>query len=225
MEMPGAIRRFIKRTPLLYRPAKRMRDQRAKDLLCRRSTDLCIEGYESSGNSFSYAILRVANGKLRIAHHCHSVANLKLALHYGVPAVCLIRHPEAAISSRLARFGGTREDAVREYIDFHRFILRHIDSLVIVTFEELTQDTQRFLERLRQEAAVDLPFDDVEELKERAVRRMKERSSLWGAPEVISLPLETRETSKAQIQQELRNCPDYREAVAVWERIIQHTRS
>ena len=101
--LPVRTRLFIKRTPWLYRPAKHLADRHAKGKLCDATTDLCIEGYQSSGNSFSFGILRHASSKLRIAHHCHSVANLRLALDYGVPTVCLIRDPKSAIPRARSR--------------------------------------------------------------------------------------------------------------------------
>ena len=222
--LPVRTRLFIKRTPWLYRPAKRLTDRRAKGKLCNATTDLCIEGYQSSGNSFSFAILRHANDSLRLAHHCHSVANLQLALNYGVPTVCLIRDPESAISSRVSRFGGDLEDAVLGYVDFYRFALKHIDRLIIVTFEELTQNPQGFLEKLSREIGLDFPLENVEELKEWAIGSVREWSEKRGNPDRISLPLESRGRTKARIQQDMRNCRYFPDAIAIWQQIMQRVK-
>ena len=45
----------------------------------------------------------------------------------------------------------------------YRFALKHIDRLIIVTFEELTQNTQGFLERLTRETGLEFQFRNVEE--------------------------------------------------------------
>ncbi len=223
--LPLRTRLYIKRTPWLYRLAKQLRDPRARHLLCDKSTDICIEGYPSSGNSFSLSILRQSNQSIRIAHHCHSVANLQLALDYGIPAVCLIRHPESAISSRLARFGGNVEEALREYIDFYEFALRHIDRLVVVTFEEVTQDTAGLLKRLDRETGLNLACGNIEDLKKKSLKRINEWQEANGIPGRAPLPLAEREEAKAKIQQEIRQSRYHREAVAIWQRVMERVGS
>ncbi|MEX2451511.1 MAG: hypothetical protein WD407_11700 [Rhodospirillales bacterium] len=218
-DLPVHARLFVKRTPLLYRSAKRLTGRGARDHLCDRTTDLCIEGYPSSGNSFSYAVLRLANERLRIAHHCHSVANLELALGYAIPAVCLIRDPENAITSRLARFGGDLRDAVLEYVDFYDFTLRHLDRLTVVTFEEVTQHTGVFLDRVARESGLPFAVEDVEALKPRAVAYLKQWTAKHGDPEKISLPVASRELSKAEFREAVRSERHFPDARRLWERI------
>ncbi len=221
LNLPLRTRFYIKRTPWLYRLAKRLKDRRAKSLLCDRTTDLCIEGYPASGNLFSFALLHHANNSLRIAHHCHSVANLKFAFKYDVPAACLIRHPESAISSRLARFGGNLEYAVLDYTDFYGFVLQHADRLTIGTFEELTQNTGEWLGRLAQETGLAFSLENVEDMKEKATRGIREWHEKHGIPEKLPLPLAEREETKVRIRQEIRNCRYYPDAVVIWQRVTQ----
>jgi hypothetical protein len=220
-DLPAYARLFVKRTPSLYRPAKRLAGHGDAGQLCDRTTDLCIEGYPSSGNSFSFALLRIANDRLRIAHHCHSVANFRLALGYGVPAVCLIRDPEDAIASRLARFKGNLRSSVLEYIDFYDFALEHRDRLTIVTFEELTGNTAAFLERVAQASGQTFDLTDIERLKQKAVAYITRWSKQHGDPERISLPSSRREISKAQLRESIRGHRRFRDARCLWEEITR----
>lgn len=207
---------YVKRSPWLYRVAKRLTGRGAADHLCDRHTELCIEGYPSSGNSFSFAVLRLANPRLRIAHHCHSVANLEIALTHGIPAVCLIRNPADAIASRLARFGGNPRDAVAEYVDFYEFAAVRRDRLTIVTFEEVTRRTRDFLARLERECGVELPVADMGALEQAARDYMTRWSARRGVSDRVSLPVAERERAKQRLVAAIRAAPDFAKAEALW---------
>ena len=212
-------RLFVKRTPWLYRPAKRLTGRGAPDHLSDRATDLCIEGYPSSGNSFSFAVLCLANPKIRIAHHCHSVANFQLALSYGVPAVCLIRRPEDAIASRVARFEGRIRSAILEYVSFYDFVFARLDELTVVTFDEVTRHTDVFLDRVAR--ATGLPFDvgDIEQLRNSAADYMTRWTAQNAKPENISLPRTARDRAKAAIRDEIIGTEPFGKARLLWREI------
>jgi hypothetical protein len=224
-DMPTQARLFVKRTPWLYRPAKRLTGRGAADHLCDRATDLCIEGYPSSGNSFSFAVLCRANGGLRIAHHCHSVANFQLAFDYGIPAVCLIRRPEDAIASRLARFQGAMRSAILEYVSFYDFVLAHRDRLTVVTFDEVTRHTGIFLDRVAQATGLPFDTDDIAQIRESATDYMTRWTERNAEPENISLPRAERDRAKAKLLDEIRGTPPFGHAQLLWRRITCHSPS
>lgn len=209
-------RLWIKRTPWLYRSAKRLTGRGAADHLCTRDSDLCIEGYPSSGNSFSFALLRFSDPDLRIAHHCHSVANLAIALSYGVPAVCLIREPTDAIASRLARFGGDVQSAVVEYIDFYRFAVRHRDRLTIVTFDEVTREPMTFLTRIERACGRRFAIADAADLDRRAREYMTRWTRRNDDVIRVSLPVAQRERDKARMYDAIVRSSRFADAQALW---------
>jgi hypothetical protein len=217
--MATQARLLVKRTPWLYRPAKRLTGRGARDHLCTSDTELCIEGYPSSGNSFSFALLRLANGRVRIAHHCHSVANLRIAIGYGVPAICLIRDPGDAIASRLARFDGRLREAVIEYIDFYRFAAARRDRLTIVTFDELVGDAGRFLARVRRASGLPFAVDDIDALERAARQYMTRWSARQGEPGRISLPRAGRDAAKLKLRDAILAAPGFADARALWREL------
>ena len=111
-----------------------------------------------------------------------------------------------------------------EYVDFYRFVLKHTDRVIIVTFEELTQNTDGFLERLTRETGLEFQFRNVEELKERAMRDIRESSEKRENPDRISFPLESRGRVKARIQQDMRNCRYFPDAIAIWQQVMQRVK-
>ena len=217
--LPTRARLYVKRTPWLYRTAKRVTGRGAADHLCDRRTDLCIEGYPSSGNSFSFAVLRLAGPRLRIAHHCHSAANLGIALGYGIPAICLIRNPEDAIASRLARFDGRARDAVLEYVDFYAFAEARRDRLTFVTFDQVTRRTGEFLARVERECGLAFDVDDVAGLRQAATDYMTRWTARNADPARISLPVAGRERAKDGLRAAIRAAPRFAAADALWRRL------
>ena len=213
------LRLFIKRTPFLYRIAKHLRDERAEELLCNRNSDLCLEGYSSSGNSFTYNLLLRLNPSIRIGHHCHSVANIKLALAYGVPAVFLVRHPESAVSSRVVRFGVDVGQALIEYVDFYEYVRKNADRIIVVRFEDIVNDTAGSVCRIAEASRIEFNLDDLEAKKTEALAYLDEWSRKRGIPERASLPRDEREKKKAFIRDRLHTSSHYRRAEQLWKEV------
>lgn len=125
--------------PAIYYSLKRIR--KGGQHLCRKDTDLCLEGYPSSANSFGFNVLEMLCPQVNIAHHSHAVAGLKVALQNNVPTVIIVRNPADAVASRLARFSDNMTVCLVEYVSFYRFVRDHSADLTVVTFEELTERT------------------------------------------------------------------------------------
>jgi hypothetical protein len=52
-----------------------------------RTTEIVIEGYPRSGNTFAVVAFRLAQGReIEIAHHLHAAAQIKRAARLDVPA-------------------------------------------------------------------------------------------------------------------------------------------
>lgn len=112
--------------------------------LADRGSELCIEGYPSSGNTFAEMTVAGAWPGLRIATHRHCIAAVKRALELGVPTVVLIREPYDAIASCVVRFGMPLRRAVQEYRHFHEW-LGGEPRPALVDFDRLLRDPNAFL--------------------------------------------------------------------------------
>jgi len=103
---PHTLRRraktFVGARPRLFFPLFRPRPA-FDDLLVTESTDVCIEGFPRSANSFAVGAFRHAQPEpVQVAHHTHVPANAMRACAWGIPTVALIRSPYDAIVSRIA---------------------------------------------------------------------------------------------------------------------------
>jgi hypothetical protein len=135
------VRRPLARTPYVWDAAMALRpDKRAT--LARRDTALVIEGFLRSGNTFSVAAFRIANGdQPHLGRHLHGAPHILRAARLGLPALVLIREPADAVASYLVRRPSLRpDDALVEYLDFYRTCWRVREQFVVGVFDDVVSD-------------------------------------------------------------------------------------
>lgn len=105
-------------------------------------TEVVIEGFQRSGNTFAVIGFQLAQGRtLRIAHHLHAAAQVVAATRMGIPTLVLIREPvESAISHMLREPCITERQALSSWIRFYEGVLPHRDRFVVGEFGAVTAD-------------------------------------------------------------------------------------
>jgi hypothetical protein len=144
--LPGRMRHVVRSRisehPALYLPFARRKYRGPSPAVVDRNTQMVIEGYPASANTFAvYAFQMVQRAPVRLAHHLHAPAQLITAAKQHLPTLVVIREPEDAIISQLileshvtARWG------LVSYIRFYSCLLRYRSSFVVGDFDEVTQD-------------------------------------------------------------------------------------
>ena len=174
------VKTFLGARPTLLFPLFRLRPAFI-DLLVTRSTDLCVEGFPRSANSFAVGAVQHAQPQpIDIAHHTHVPANAMRACEYGIPTVVLIRPPYDAIVSQIAlakavRSAETASESPRQRItfaawvhawrSFYRSLVpdRDHDRLLVVPFAAAIRDMGQVIECVNARFGTDLvPFDHTE---------------------------------------------------------------
>lgn len=120
-------------------------------------TELVIDGYTRSATTFAvYAFQLTQDRPVRLAHHLHAPAQLIEAARRGLPAVALIRRPQAAILSQLLRepYVALR-DAVLAYARFYERLMAYRDSFVIGEFGQVTEDFGAVIKQLNERFGTD----------------------------------------------------------------------
>ena len=209
---------FLTQRPLLY-PWLQMLRGRDSGEYCRPDTDLCIEGFESSANTFVHSVFRILDENLAIAHHKHVVANLKRALHYEIPTLIMYRDPAEAIPSLVSRFRPEIEEAPLRYINFYQYVLDHTDEFMLVSFEEATSDIGAVIDRVSGAWDFQFPAVDSEEIEQKAKRRIEAWTERHGHPDRISLPREDRNRVKEDIRARLPETDGFAKAEKVYARL------
>ncbi len=138
----GVIHYIAGKHPALFYPLFRLRGGYGMRNPVRRDTDLVIEGYPRSGNTFALLAFRLSQHQpVKTADHFHVPAQVMLAARYGVPACVLIRDPEDVVRSLVVKYPFIRpKDALRGYRSFYRACLRYRDHFVAASFDQVTSD-------------------------------------------------------------------------------------
>jgi hypothetical protein len=114
-----------------------------------RETQICIEGFPRSANSYTVVAFRLANPNVKIAHHLHVPAQLIRAAQQGIPAVLLVRDPLEAVASFLVFQNSSDADLyLQTYIRFHRHLRNLADSFVVADFLTATQNVNAIVRAL-----------------------------------------------------------------------------
>jgi hypothetical protein len=117
-----------------------------------RDTQLVIEGFPRSGNSFARRAFVVAqNGSFdttRIAHHLHVPAQVVQAARWQIPTLVLIRRPRDAVLSFALWDPISVDQALRYYVSFYETVEKYRDAYVLGLFEEVTEDFGQVIKRM-----------------------------------------------------------------------------
>jgi hypothetical protein len=174
---------FLERFPSAYLFAIRLFYRRLGDSQVQRivgeSTQLVIEGFPRSANSFAHRAFRLAQYEgqkkpllemlfdkpMDIATHSHSASQVIAGCRRGLPTLVLIREPRDAIASwKALDLENAKRDSkrdtplahssltyyIRYYIKFHKSIYPYRDQFVLATFEEVTRDYGKVIGRLNE---------------------------------------------------------------------------
>lgn len=120
----------------------------------RPGTDLVVEGFPGSANSYLRAWIHFANSGCHVTSHQHSPAVLRRAIADRRPLVVVARPPVDAVASALLRFpemGAWPEGPrrlFRRYVRTYRPVLRHPEGAVVATFDQATGDPAGVLARV-----------------------------------------------------------------------------
>lgn len=81
---------YIRQYPTLFFSILSFK-KKYKNLLVNEDTDIVIEGYPRSANTFAVAAFEITQGKpVKIARHTHAVAQLKRATRLKKPTLVII---------------------------------------------------------------------------------------------------------------------------------------
>jgi hypothetical protein len=200
-----------------------------------RTTEIVIEGYPRSGNTFAVVAFRQAQGReIKMAHHLHAAAQIKRAARLGVPAIMLIREPSEAILSVVVRDPHVSvRYALRSYIRFYSTVLPYLEKTVVAPFAAVTSDLASIIRivNTRYETAFKefVPTEDALNSVRQTVEWMAQRDSQVTGVDYslgLALPSEQRRRAKDARRTEYldeRNKPLRVTAESLYERVMRYS--
>ncbi len=191
-------------------------------------TQLVIEGFPRSGNSFArVAFNRAQRGKVRIAHGLHVPAQVIRAARWQIPTLVLIRKPRDAILSLVVRDPISIDQALKYYLSFYRTVEKYRDAYVLGLFEEVTEDYGEVIRRINDRFGTTFSIfrhneRNVNQVLARIERKSRRRYGETHWETKVSRPSAVKEEIKHELGYELENPKRRRliaEAEAVYDRL------
>jgi hypothetical protein len=216
---------YVKQSRLLYTIYSKVK---MEGFFVEPDTDICIEGFPRSGNTFLCKLVKELNPDLKTANHKHSVGHIKHAFYLNKPVVILIRDPLDAITSELIRYSGDGKKiskhlyTINRYIQFYDYVSKVSNQVILVTFAELTQDTERVLYELERKYALWEAHVDYGRVAQEVLNKMKSKineDNLY----VNSAPTELRDKIKIEVKDNLKKMypRELRQAYSVYYRVLE----
>ena len=192
-------------------------------------TQMVIEGFPRSGNSFArVAFNKAQKGKVRIAHGLHVPAQVIRAARWRIPTMVLIRKPKDAVLSFAIRDPISVDQALRYYLSFYKTVETYRNAYVLGRFEEVTQDYGQLIERINQKFGTTFSLfrhdeQNVNKIFARMEKRYRERYGETHWETKVPRPSTTKEKMKHEVEYDLENPKTRRlfvEAEAVYHRLV-----
>ena len=180
-----------------------------------RATEVSIEGFLRSGNTFTVIAFQHAQpSQVSIAHHVHAAGAVIAAARMGTPTIVLIRPPEESVLSYVTRWPElTIGHALRGYIRFYAPLVPYRDDFVIGRFDEVTTDLGMVIRRVNKRFGTSFAsFEPTEE----NLRAVQDELDRWDANTYqhggqLELgrgrPTEEKEAAKATLRARYRGRP------------------
>jgi len=209
--------------PSIYLPFARRKYKDPSPEVIGPATQVVIDGYTRSASTFAvYAFQLAQEQPVPMAHHLHAPAQLIAAAKAELPTIAVIREPEAAVLSHVAREPdvGLR-DALWSYARFYSRLLPYRSGFVVADFDEITTDFGAVTRHLNAQFGTSYgEFEHTADNVERCLALMKERSKLpqallafesgtatldeaWEA--IRAMPAESREQPDAWVPSDRRS--------------------
>jgi hypothetical protein len=216
--------------PSIYLPiVRRMRSSRQRFI--EPGTELVIEGFPRSGNTFTQAAFEFAQQRpVRTAHHLHAPAQVIEAVRHGIPTLIVIRPARNAVvawamtDTRL----GLRQ-VLWSYLRYHRAIEPYVGECLVARFDQVTSDLAAVIRRINRRFSTE--FDEFPHTPENVERvfailraiaksRIPDRLGFENIPD----PQAPREAQRKLLLEQFDLLPDgmRREADRLYERLAQH---
>ncbi|MEM9311118.1 MAG: hypothetical protein AAGA34_06695 [Pseudomonadota bacterium] len=205
------------RNPLVFRLVASVRNRQLGLLRwVTPDTDLLIEGFPRSANTFFMRIIRAATGEdLRIASHLHRPEQIEMAMRYGVPGVIIFREPLECVASLVVR---NPDYAVRDSLmRYKRFceaaLASDPNTTLVLDFEDVTRAPEVFAKAVLAHFGFDhTPIDA--DLITHATRDTRE------AKMTSSLPNPEKDAKKAEVYSAIRADPTFATTAALFEEVM-----
>jgi hypothetical protein len=186
--------------------------QRRSELFPFPGTDLLVEGFPRSANTFVLHALKWSNPEFQFASHQHACGPVKYAARNHIPMLILIREPRAAVISLAMRENFRLDYCFNWYLKFYGGVEAHRDCAVIADFETATTDLCEIYARLRSRYSLALRRppttpSELAEVKEMVVHSHRRHSGGAVDPLRVGIPTQEKRDAVPRFEREIEASP------------------
>lgn len=215
--------------PLLFFPWRKLFRPETRDRLVDKNTELVIEGFPRSGNTFAVAAFTLSQSRSRkLAHHTHKAAQVIRARQLGIPTLFLLRKPlDAVISFTIFAPEISPRQALRSYIRFHRHCQPVKNGLYVACFEEVANHFDRVIEGLNNHFGTSFDvFHPSQENMQACFALIDQMDRDYTGREkvtesMVARPVEERENQKTKLKKIVMNNPKFIKSLNEAEKLYQ----
>ena len=115
-----------------------------------RSTELVIDAYPRSANTFATVAFQLAqNREVALAHHFHAPAVIRYAVKHRIPILTIVRDPDpACVSSVLLSSTTNLTREFKKYRRYYETVCRHRFDIIVARFDSVISNFGEVIERV-----------------------------------------------------------------------------
>ena len=205
-EVWNGLRVYGKSTPRIFYPVARLKIHK-RNLLVTRDTDVVIEGFPRSANTFSVeAFVSCQRKPVKVAHHYHAAAQIRLGVQWKIPTIVLIRNPkDAVISYLIYESSYSATSCLKEYLRFYTAVFPYRENFITAEFDEVVSEFGKVMDRLNQRFGTNFDvFDHTEDNVNLVFARLEGAAAKLGyGSNRVARPHSDRDVLKAWAQDEI----------------------
>jgi hypothetical protein len=188
-------------TPRLSAASWAVLDPRTRANRIDARTEVVLDGYHRSANTFAKTQFQLANPDVQVSSHMHNPSAIIIARRRRIPAVVLIRDPYDAVPSLLQfMVGVSPANAIRMWTRYYSVVEPYLDEVVVVDFEEAIAGFGDAVRRCNTRWGTDFVEPPASPEFQGSVRARINKG--WEGNPGVPLPSRTRRSS-ASIREEL----------------------
>lgn len=190
--------------PSFFIPLYRMlAPDRNKQMLVSFDTDIVIDGYPRSGNTFAVHAFLYANPNAKIAHHLHVESQILYGVRHKKPVLILLRKPEDAIRSLKVRHPGVNiTHALKWYIRFYTICYGVKEYVVFGLFSKVTTHYGEIINEINRKFGTSFNiFTHTPENLSKVFERIEQINKMLGGDEMqVARPSHERQQLYSQLE-------------------------
>lgn len=184
------------------------------------NTNICIEGFPRSANSFMVNAFKLWNPGKQIAHHLHVSMQVHNSLQYNIPCIVLVRHPLDAISSLLIVDKSlSLRLAIQSYVSFYSNIEEVKNKVVVAEFSKVISEPGKIIESVNQLYQSNFFADTINDdhRKEIFLALEKVHKQNKQPKHLIAIPTKEKDILKQEVKKDILSHPIYAKAVELYK--------